>query len=668
MPGVSPDLFVTEMSKAYSFDPSPALKQAWREMAITFNDGIEGKIQTDESAIWFYPGNLSADSQWNVLRLPTGTGKTQGIVTYCSLLSKSNEYPGVLIITKFTKEIEKIAQQINALSGKNVAFTDHSDKKDVERLSMAQCQESPILITTHQAYKNSLKSEIHNESAQTWWKKFTEWKNGERRLVIIDESLDVIEPVEISLDTLRMIRGWIPYRIEEQHPEKVGTLDKLIEQFLLWHRAKTKEYEKEKIAPEYWTFVNQEHLAFLRDELCSLPLSRMILGRADKGGVIARCKELFAGILNILSGQSWCQKRNGTISLRTAYVALPLQIKNAVILDATARLNRVYDLAGALPWFRQIPDDVRNYKNVFLYVHYGVKNTKYALMKTIKKETSFLKTIEALEPKIQKTERFLLVTFVKVENELSSLIKKHYPKCSIAHWGALNGKNDWQEYETIVLYGIQRLDDVTIDNIIIAFDNWHQSTQQKFSAPYACIDQGTEGQQPLHESTGTTMLDNFVTEDEYQLGFVSSEIIQAINRIRCRRVIDGSGGCASSKVYLLLNKGEDDTFEKSILDAVLSEMPGIVQAEPVTLEERTIQKLTAAQEAILHFFNDLEPGEYPAKQIYRLMEGHISPRTLQRTFKTINESPNSHLAQEMRKVVHYVAAMGKYGKSVYIRL
>ena len=66
----------------------------------------------------------------------------------------------------------------------------------------------------------------------------------------------------------------------------------------------------------------------------------------------------------------------------------------------------------------------------------------------------------------------------------------------------------------------------------------------------------------------------FGTIDDIQRGLQLSQIkvsiLQAINRIRCRRVIDEYGNCKSSKIYLLIPHGEEG---EEILDGICTEMP-----------------------------------------------------------------------------------------------
>lgn len=688
MQGVKPDTFVSVMAKTKGFSgfkPSRALKQAWHEMAVTFNDCIEGKIKQDkwdDWAVWFKGRGFLPDAQWNILTLPTGTGKTQGVINYCALLSKSENLVGVLIITKFTDEIERIAKEINALVGQPVAFTDHTKKKENERLSGEEIDEAPILIISHAAYQRALKESLEDKNSPEKWEGFTTWKNGQRRLVIIDECLDVVEPVEITLDTLRMIRGWVPYLWEGT--DIVKPLDKLIEHFIEWGNQHQQEYASERISSDYWGSIDKSYIAILGTELRKLPLAKMITGRKDKGAMFLRCTEIFSDIMYLLYHHSVLQKKDGIVRLRSAYVGLPLHINNAVVLDATAGLNKIYNMAGVLPYFRDIPKDVRSYKNVSLHLHYGAKNSKYALteIESETNEKALLDPIKSLHPVIKKSEKVLVVTFKGLAKKLSALMKMEgYKKCLVTYWGNLNGKNNWQEYETIILYGLPRLDTVTVENVELAFDSWHMETQNKFSWPDALINPDRElievsSGQFIYDDTDSQSMENYLEEGEYQKGFTASEVIQAINRIRCRKPIDGKGNCAPCKVYLLLKKGESDPLEKAVLDAIRSEMPDIDVKEPVYLRVNSNKSPTKKQTVVLDFFKGLSKGDHPKKEVEERIKAQtkFTYRTVERIFEEIAKAeeegtlPARAVAQEMMKIVQYEAERGQQAKSLYIRL
>ena len=60
---------------------------------------------------------------------------------------------------------------------------------------------------------------------------------------------------------------------------------------------------------------------------------------------------------------------------------------------------------------------------------------------------------------------------------------------------------------------------------------------------------------------------------EMQRRQLSVSIIQAINRVHCRRVIDAEGNCPPTDIFIVLRDGDEGD---AILDHIREEMPGIV--------------------------------------------------------------------------------------------
>ena len=108
--------FVTAMSDhwvtACRLEVSDPLKAVWRQMADTFNRCIIG----------------GEEKPWQVLPLPTGTGKSIGLAVYCSLLPKEMP-PGVLIVCRLRVQANEMANLINELSVRNVALAYHGESK-----------------------------------------------------------------------------------------------------------------------------------------------------------------------------------------------------------------------------------------------------------------------------------------------------------------------------------------------------------------------------------------------------------------------------------------------------------------------------------------------------------------------------------------------------------
>lgn len=172
---------------------SPALEGAWARMAEVFNQHILDKN----------------NKPWSFLTLPTGTGKTQGLAMYCSMFDR-NTHPGILIVTNFVKEAESLAKLINELSNDpNLARAKYcktskstSDTNDAPTLDV---YDTPVLIVTHVAYQNAMDAMSKKDFLKFKWDKINNWKGGERKLTVVDESIDIVKSVQITLEQLRLL-------------------------------------------------------------------------------------------------------------------------------------------------------------------------------------------------------------------------------------------------------------------------------------------------------------------------------------------------------------------------------------------------------------------------------------------------------------------------------
>jgi hypothetical protein len=131
---VIPSIFVAAMSKHWTQKlnnvSSPALCATWDQLAHTFDRQIVAH-------------GTPEGQRWKVLQPATGTGKTQGLAVYCSLLDAA-DHPGVLIVTRLKTQADGIAADINAMAGKpGTALAYHGDN----RVPVTELPLSPVLIS-----------------------------------------------------------------------------------------------------------------------------------------------------------------------------------------------------------------------------------------------------------------------------------------------------------------------------------------------------------------------------------------------------------------------------------------------------------------------------------------------------------------------------------------
>ena len=90
---------------------------------------------------------------------------------------------------------------------------------------------------------------------------------------------------------------------------------------------------------------------------------------------------------------------------------------------------------------------------------------------------------------------------------------------------------------------------------------------------------------------------------------MSVSIIQAINRIRCRRVIDAQGRSPSADIYIVLPK---DQTGDAILQDILVDMPGIHEVPwAFELDGPTVPTVRkgSSHEALITYMTTRLPGE-----------------------------------------------------------
>jgi Lhr-like helicase len=159
---IDPREFTDEMEKYWSEKlgnvPSEALRKVWFQLAKVFGRYAIGKTHRNE---------------WTVLQPPTGSGKTQGTIVYCSMLPKvvGDSHPGVLIVTRLKTDADQIAEKINELSGnKDEAVAYHSDTKDKLKITdlknypacLLQITKSTSLLNISASFKIFLPPHMSN--------------------------------------------------------------------------------------------------------------------------------------------------------------------------------------------------------------------------------------------------------------------------------------------------------------------------------------------------------------------------------------------------------------------------------------------------------------------------------------------------------------------------
>jgi hypothetical protein len=517
---------------------SPALRESWFEQGCAYGHQIFNH-DNDEAP--------DKRTNWVVLNPPTGAGKTEGLMLYCSMMAglPLHEHPGVLIVTRTIKGADLVANRINELSGKSeYAISFHSENS--ANIARDTLSDYSVLVITHAAYETAL-THFRNERAfsQTW-PAFYNWQKSGRRLVIIDEAPSLLESTQVELDGLRRTLSMVPQSMRGQHADEIKVISDLIE---ILEKQAAQDKCEECIVPRYIAENGKVNMISLAQSMKNIAFNEDLDGESslDNKRLCKTHKDRLMALQQVVIGDMYYARVRGKHTLNSSHLIVPDGIKGAIILDATAVVNVMYELFDKVE-MRSMPKGIRRYANVQLHVSRG-----QSVGKTYLKENAdavLLPVIADLNERLTECDIFF-ATHIGIKTKVQSAPTKF--KKSVGTWGAIDGSNEWKDCDTAVIIGLPTKPDTWSANMVNGFRGM-QSTEWL---------RGPDRPFKGHSDVRAAL----------KIGDTITQVVQAINRIRCRKVIDAEGNCPEANVYLLL---PDGPWGKQILQGIINLMDGIV--------------------------------------------------------------------------------------------
>lgn len=517
---VLPASFVSRMEKHWTSElgnaSSAALRKVWYQIARVFNYHIMNH-------------DTSKFGRWDVLSPPTGSGKTEGTVIYSAMLSSLSDenHPGAIIVTRLIKDCDKIAKRINQFGSRSTAVSYHSQSKN----KLIDLKKSPVLVITHRAYEKALDFLGHEDNIETTWPHFHRWGKGSRKLVVIDESLDIIEHYQIGLD-LKGTTDIVPKALRRRFDREIRVLNQ-VAKVLTQSDYKRAAIVRSEYMPKDFNADFPSLIIALKDWYCD-SIDREIF---DKH--IANLRSVHY----LLRSWSYTAPTYNDFTMNTARTIVADSVKGAVVMDATADTNFVYNIHTNSKKAK-VPAQTRNYQNFTLHVSRGHRVGKSAMSDKRYVQDMFYTTMSNLAPQLF-GKRPLVICHKSARETISQLIPQDW---CIGHWGQIDGSNQWKDCDTVIVLGLPYLPDIWAINTYMAL-------------------QGPQDDAWLNDTSSS-----FINAKEMlKQGMLSTSIIQGINRICTRKVIDVDGNCPPADGFILLPHGEaGDT----ILRDIERNMPG----------------------------------------------------------------------------------------------
>jgi hypothetical protein len=569
---------------------SPALERLWTIMAVTFNEAIVDAAN-------------NVEAPWRVLQPPTGSGKTRGTCLFAAMQAERNRDVGcnnlmpvgLIVVTRLIEEANTIANEINTHAGCTVAVAHNSDTPRQPH----EIFESDVLVITHQAYVNA--SGKLNASEDCLWEKLLTWKHGRRLLTVIDESLaNAVDSVRVTADEITQVQGFMSLEMESRFKTERVALELLKRSLAAYSEMEANQPEGSSRAvfseavngfgtPELVNF------AELRKAMKSRDFDTVAAGKDDptlRKDIARKIDKTLEQAQKLYDQWVYYAKNGAEHSLNSASLSIPHGVPGPVVLDATARSEFLWDLFEDRAQLIPTPSRVRDYSNVTLHVARSSGVGKRSMTNNFK--TRFPRLVADLERRLG-NERSVFLCTHRTNEHTARNYDAPFARYDVGHWGAVDGRNDWADFDTAVIFGLSYRDQRWSNNTFLALqgfqdDRWFQSPEWKH-----------------HKDVRRVM----------QQRQLSVSIIQAISRVRLRKVIDADGNCPVANIFIVLPADKDGN---EVLRNIQDDMPGLTLAEwDFKMDGPKVRapRKGSSHSALLAFVGNRGPGTIPMPTIQR---------------------------------------------------
>jgi hypothetical protein len=628
MAHVDPDIAVKAMSELwckFGNEVSSPLLSTWKRMCLAFNEAGQRSVG------------------WTVLAMPTGIGKTQFAALYCALMhnpalsaynfSTIALHPGVLFVTAFVAEAIKFADCVNALAGSNIAAAYYKGSPT----KLIDAAHFPVLAITHSACERHQAYGTRGTNENIVWEQLITWQQGYRAKIILDERPNFVTPVKIKTKELTQTLGALRWLRGANTSLYAG-----IEQLLATITDPSSGNRNRRITCSEFACIQSVDTDLILEHLNSVDDDALTVDRStDNTSLRKTCEKTIEALEQLqANGWGWVSFKRRTAQLNSAILHPSLHNGSGVVLDATAGLNAGYGLLRPAAKVVAASPNTRRYDNVTLHLAWGHNAGKEYLVERADRLWSEYRS--AIESVLPADDQVLVCCPKEFEYKVSNDLANS-SRMTFAHWGDIDGRNDWDKHEAVALIGLFYLPSAVHINVAQALlgpqtDHWLQDSDAR--------------------AIGTS--DDLLVE--MQRGDLAATAIQAISRVHLRKPIDAAGHCKATNVFLALPLGADG---RAVLAAILDYMPGIqIKDWPLNAGKR---KPRAAQcsSQLQAFFKGAPPGTYTKAQVRE--QSRIGATSLDRAIQRMNDPTQSECRCLIDLGVTYQARYGRGAQSFFVK-
>lgn len=567
----------------------------------------------------------------HAIALPTGCGKTEGLITWCGV-SSPDQKEGILCVTRFKAEADRIAAGINRVSGRRTALAHHSDCPQ----STSEMAGADVLVITHQALEQALSEIAITKDSTCSLDRLLARPTGKRGLILVDEAFDWIDTTEINLAELRAMAGALHRTMPPALQPCIDNINSVARQLTDMLDDGERMIDASLLSPLFSIQFGE-----LEQAVRSVPAAELELWvEPDKASISLQQKyaDLIQSLWRVMQCDCcWVSKRGRQHRLFAVRNLLQVQLPPTIIFDATAEIDPSYSLASSRISISRPTRPPRRYGNVRLHVSRGHRVGKTHLSAEAFKEWPKLKSALAQS----RLGSGVLTCCHKAVRGVVEGDPISGTSFAVANWGALDGKNDWRDYSSIVLFGLPYLDDIVPTNALLG---WHKD-------------------QALSWVAGSIALRNRKRfSAAYRASFIGKSVVQAVNRIHCRIPVDAEGNCQPTDVYVLLPNGPTGD---QIVSIVRSAMPGLVVVDWQAPTAKSLVKPSPVLDRLVRYFSNVGPGQYAKSAVAKALGVGVS--SIGKLLTTTNKRHASFVAALANVGTKYTTQTGRGCEAYFLK-
>ena len=548
--------FAEEVWQEYNNTVTDDLFKAWAKLFSQFNKNIEDNQ------------NGSSVKTKTVIPMPTGTGKSLAMRYYLRSLP---EEIGALVISFFIEECNDIAEIVNAFDPINKFKEEQATQHLVPKAAVfssnihpsRELAQVPILVISHNKLIKSINDESKINALLTL-------NNSKRKLIIIDEEITQIDDVQISKSDIDTLISTCMILTGNGHGSKE------LKEEIKYLKDVLEILGNVDHSSQYGTTLKASQVKKIRSGVAS-DLSTLgdfvyehkhnLIKKYNKSSVLGVLKDILQKMKALRDNENIYSTtlKNKVFINGSSRINFPHF--NSVILDATSTINYFYSV-NANTQLINIDPNIRSYKNVTIHI----SKEKYRLGKESLMTKSPKDLIDALTDVIQNVNprrlngnplsgldgqniKSMLVIFNKAIEERFKKLRLNFEdikgnsQLTLDHWGNLTGKNNYKDVEIMMILGLPSKPNYHITNLHLASDREIKAL----------------------EDINTPKIQE--ERNNIKNSLMASEIVQAINRIQCRKINDDQGNCPDTDIYLFQPAHID--FTTDLLPWIKRAMPGV---------------------------------------------------------------------------------------------